>query len=61
MPLKSGYSNEVISSNISKLVHEGYPQNQAVAIALAQARKSAKNIKDPHRRAAIMRRLRKKK
>lgn len=61
MPLQSGYSRETISANIRKLMEEGYPQRQAVAIALSQARKSAKKIKDPHRRAAMLRRLRKKK
>lgn len=60
MPLKGGYSQEVISANIRKLVKEGYPQNQAVAIAYAQARKSAKKIKDPKKRQAILRRLSKK-
>lgn len=61
MPLKSGYDSKTISENIRKLVNEGYPQNQAVAISYAQARKSAKKIKDPHRRAAILRKLRGKK
>lgn len=38
-PLRRGCSREVISSNISMLIHEGYPQKQAVAIALSHARK----------------------
>lgn len=37
-PLKSGKSRETISSNIRKLRHEGYPENQAVAIALSKSR-----------------------
>ncbi len=40
-PLIPGASREVISANISELVHSGYPQRQAVAIALDEARETA--------------------
>ena len=40
MPLRKGKSKDTVSSNISELVHSGHPQNQAVAIALSEARKS---------------------
>lgn len=44
MPLKKGHSKKVISQNISELVNSGYPQNQAVAIALNQSREKDKAI-----------------
>jgi len=40
MPLRRGSSNGVVSANIRKLRHEGYPQKQAVAIALKKAGRS---------------------
>lgn len=47
MPLKKGSSQKVISSNIRKLVHEGYPDGhgQAGAMAFSKAGKT--------RRAAV--------
>jgi hypothetical protein len=42
MPLKTGYSKKVVSSNIRTEMSAGRPQKQAVAIALSKAGKSRK-------------------
>ena len=40
MPLRRGKTNKAVSANIRQLIREGYPQTQAVAIALDVARRS---------------------
>lgn len=47
MPLSKGKSKKTISKNISKLRNENYPEKQAIAIALNEARKSGAKIKKP--------------
>ena len=41
MPLRRGRSNETISDNVRKLMHEGHSAKRAIAIALSHARKSS--------------------
>lgn len=43
MPLLKGSSNSIVGSNIRELRNSGYPEKQAVAIALSKAGKSNKN------------------
>lgn len=45
MPLKSGKSKKIVSSNIRTEMKHGKPQKQAIAIALSKARGGKKKGK----------------
>jgi hypothetical protein len=45
MPLKKGKSDETLADNIKKLIDEGYPQKQAVAIAYKEAKRAKPKTK----------------
>lgn len=47
MPLKQGKSRETVSANIKELMKEGRPREQAVAIALGEARQAGAEIPQP--------------
>ena len=42
MPLKKGKSKKAVSYNITELKKSGYPQKQAVAIAMATSKNQRK-------------------
>lgn len=45
MPMEYGDSKEVVSRNIAELMRSGRQQNQAIAIALQNAKKTRKKSK----------------
>jgi hypothetical protein len=59
MPLRPGASREVISANIRELRASGYPQKQAVAIALNTARRTSMATKERRKRKSTTKRRKK--
>lgn len=45
MPLMQSSSEKAFSHNVAKLIKEGYPRNQALAIAFSIKRKAKKKNK----------------
>lgn len=45
MPLKKGKSKKAFKSNVSELVHSGYPIKQALAISYSKAGEKKKPAK----------------
>ncbi len=50
MPLKKGTSQKVISENIATLIKEGYPRDQAIAIAYRSAGKTRPKTKNTRKK-----------
>ena len=46
MPLKKGSSTKTVSSNIGKMMREGRPQKQAIAISMREAGIRRKSVRD---------------
>lgn len=53
MPLHKGKSKKTISQNIKEMRASGHPQKQAVAAALAHARKSGAKIPLKHKKRKL--------
>ena len=53
MPLKSGASKSIVSSNIRTEMHAGKPQKQAIAIAMSKAKKKKKKKKNDYSRGYL--------